>query len=183
VGTVAGAVRSAGPARVAYLPGMAGPDLHPSLAPLAFLLGDWEGEGEGDYPTIDAFTYRERLTFSHGGRPFLTYLQLTEGPGGDPMHTETGYLRVAGPASGGGHAVEMVLAQPTGVAEVLTGLAVDHDVHLHSTRVALTPTAKRVDTTARRLRLHGGRLVVDLSMAAVGEPLTHHLHSELVPVA
>jgi len=161
---------------------MSGPELHPSLAPIGFLLGEWEGEGEGDYPTIDAFTFSERLTFAHTGRPFLTYLQRTQGPEGNPMHTETGYLRVTGPASGGGHAVEMVVAQPTGVSEVLAGVVVDHDLHVHSTSVVLTPTAKQVDSTARRLRLHGGRLVVDTSMAAMGEPLTHHLHSELVPV-
>jgi hypothetical protein len=163
---------------------MAGPELHPSLAPLAFLLGDWEGPGEGEYPTITSFAYRERLTFGHVGKPFVSYLQRTWAPDGSPMHTESGYLRVVGPAPQGqpGHVVELVLSMPTGVVEVLTGTVVDGDISLISTLVGLSPTAKRVDATERRIRLDSGVLVVDTAMAAVGEGLTHHLHSDLSPV-
>ena len=160
---------------------MAGPELHPSLTPLAFLVGDWAGEGAGDYPTITAFSFSEQLSFAHTGRPFLTYEQRTQGADGMPKHTESGYLRVIGPVDGG-HAVEMTVAQPTGVSEVLAGVAVGDDLHLHSATVGLTPTAKLVESTERRFRLRGGRLVVDTAMAAVGEPLTHHLHSELYPL-
>jgi hypothetical protein len=164
---------------------MAGPELHPSLAPIAFLLGEWEGPGEGEYPTIEPFTYTEHLTFGHVGKPFIAYLQRTRSADGSPMHTETGYLRVVGPAAGGtdGHAVEMVVAQPTGVTEVLTGVVQAAVITLDSAAVTLTPTAKRVDATNRELRHHDGVLVVELAMAAVGEPLTHHLRSELSPVA
>ena len=158
------------------------PELHPSLSPIAFLLGEWEGRGEGHYPTIDAFTFTERLTFAHVGKPFVSYLQRTHGAGGAPMHTEAGYLRVTGSAPGAeGHTVEMVVAQPTGVTEVLAGTVVDDDVRLHSHDIGLTPTAKVVTGVERRFRLHGSRLAVDTSMAAVGEPLTHHLSSELAP--
>jgi len=169
-------------AAVAYRPDMARPELNPSLAPLAFLVGDWAGEGEGDYPTIAAFTFAEQLSFAHTGRPFLTSVQHTQGPDGAPKHTETGFLRVTGPAPDGGHAVEMTVAHPTGITEVLAGVAVGDDLQLRSAAVALTPTAKQVDSIERRLRLHGGRLVVDTAMAAMGQPLTHHLHSELYPV-
>jgi hypothetical protein len=156
------------------------PELHPDLAPLAFLLGEWEGPGEGHYPTIEPFTFTEHLTFGHVGKPFVSYLQRTWSPDGGPMHTETGYLRAPGPSPDGrGHLVELVLSMPTGVAEVLTGTVVDGDIALTSTLVGLSPTAKRVDGTQRRFRLDGDRLVVDMAMAAVGEPMTHHLHSEL----
>jgi hypothetical protein len=154
------------------------PDLHPALEPVAFLLGEWEGPGEGHYPTIEPFTYTEHLTFGHVGKPFLTYQQRTWGPDGTGMHIETGYLRVTGPVAGG-HAAELVLSMPTGVVEVLAGTVIDEVIELASTVVGLSPTAKRVDATERRFRLDGSALVVDFTMAAVGEPMTHHLHSEL----
>jgi hypothetical protein len=96
------------------------------------------------------------------------------------MHIETGYLRIVGPEEAG-HAVELVLSMPSGVVEVLAGTVVDQDVTLASTLVGLAPTAKRVDATERRFRLDGGLLVVDMAMAAVGEPMTRHLHSDLLP--
>jgi hypothetical protein len=166
-----------------YRPSMAAPELHPSLSPIAFLLGEWEGSGRGEYPTIEPFSYTEHLTFGHVGKPFLAYLQRTWAPDGSPMHTETGYLRVVGPAPEGssGHAVEMLIAQPTGVTEVLTGTVDDNAVVLESTAVTLAPTAKRVDATTRTLRLDDGVLVVDMGMAAVGLPMTHHLRSDLSP--
>ncbi len=162
---------------------MAAASLDPALAPVAFLVGEWEGPGAGEYPTIDDFAYIERLTFAPGPKPFLTYLQRTRAADGSPMHTETGYVRVAGaPTEGEGFGVEMVIAQPTGVAEVLSGRVVDHDIELRSTTVALTPTAKSVEATTRRFQRDGDTLVVEFHMAAVGEPLTFHLRSELARV-
>ena len=38
---------------------------HPAVAPLAFLLCKWRGEGEGSFPTISSFRYGEELLFSH----------------------------------------------------------------------------------------------------------------------
>ena len=108
-------------------------------------------------------------------------MQRTQGPDGAPKHTETGFLRVTGPAPDGGHAVEMTVAHPTGIAEVLAGVAIGDDLQLRSAAVALTPTAKQVDSIERRLRLHGGRLVVDTAMAA-WTALTHHRTSEADPV-
>jgi hypothetical protein len=155
------------------------PELHPALAPVAFLLGEWEGPGEGEYPTITPFAYTEHLTFGHVGKPFLSYLQRTWAPDGSPMHAEAGYLRVPGPDADGGHAVELVLSMPSGVVEVLAGSVLDGDISLMSTQVGLAPTAKRVDATERRFRLEGELLVVDMGMAAVGQGMEHHLRSEL----
>src|SRR5437763_5530408 len=102
------------------------PGLHDDLASLAFLLGDWVGEGRGEYPTIDPFAYGEEVRFWHVGKPFLAYTQRTWNVDtGMAMHSEMGYWR---PRPVGG--VELVLAHPGGVVEVLEGVVDGHAVRL-----------------------------------------------------
>ena len=43
--------------------------MHPDLAPIAFLLGNWRGQGEGEYPGVEPFHYTEELSFEHVGDP------------------------------------------------------------------------------------------------------------------
>ena len=150
--------------------------LPPQLRPL---IGTWRGTGSGHYPTIDAFSYSEELTFRDVSKPFLVYQQRTWSPEGKPMHMETGFLR-----SPTATTVEFVLAQPTGHTELAEGpLTVSEDglvLDLQSQQVLVATSAKCVQTTARTYRLTKNQLSVDFSMAAVGVALTHHLHSDLV---
>jgi hypothetical protein len=152
--------------------------LHPDCAPLAGLLGTWRGRGAGEYPTIDPFEYVEEVTFGHVGKPFLVYAQRTRDAGDDrPLHAETGYWRPVAPRR-----VEVVLAHPTGVTELLGGaIAVGATtvLDLRTTAVTLTPTAKSVTELHRRFELDGDTLRYRVAMAAVGHPLTHHLEAEL----
>jgi hypothetical protein len=155
------------------------PALHPDVEALARLLGRWSGEGEGHYPTIEPFSYREEISFGHVGKPFLAYRQATvRVDTGMPAHAEMGYLRGTGPGR-----VELVMAHPTGVAEVAEGtveeLAGGLVLRLHSTSVTGTATAKEVLGIERSFTVAGDVLSYDLSMAAVGQPLQHHLHAEL----
>ncbi|MCW4464272.1 FABP family protein [Glutamicibacter sp. MNS18] len=148
---------------------------HPGLAAVAGLIGTWRGEGVGQYPTIDSFSYTEEVTFTDAGKPFLHYLQRTWSPAGAPMHTETGYLRVVE-----GTRVEFVLAQPTGQTELAEGSLVssaDGFTCLLASRIVNSASAKQVDATRRRLELAGDILTTHFAMAAVGVPLTHHLAS------
>lgn len=147
---------------------------------LALLVGTWSGEGAGEYPSIKPFAYREEVTFAAvPGKPFLVYRQSTVRLDTNlPAHSEVGYLRPIGDDG----RVELVLAHPTGLAELASGTAtVTPDgltLHLTAT-IHGTPTAKDVTAVERTITITADTLHYDLSMAAVGHPLTHHLTATL----
>ena len=154
--------------------------LHPALEPLADLVGSFEGDGVGDYPTIERFDYRERITFEHVGQPVLAYEQRTWHPvSGAPMHGERGYLRPADD----GH-VEFTIAHGFGITELQEGaLETDDDgrflLRLGSTRLGAASTAKAVGRVSRVLRFDADRVDYDLWMAYADVPETHHLAATL----
>lgn len=161
-----------------------GPELHPALAPLAGLVGTWRGGGEGSYPTIDDFAYTEEVTFAHVGKPFLAYTQKTrDAVTGAPLHAESGCLRAVGDGAG----LELVLAQPSGIVEILVapqparaaGDAGPLTLAFTCHHLATTPSAKDVTVDERTFVLDGDTLTYTMAMAAVGQPLTHHLSATL----
>lgn len=83
-------------------------DLPADLAPLAWLVGVWEGTGVIDYEAGErryAGEFVHRVSFSHDGGPYLNYSAsawiLPEGPGTEraPLLAEMGYWRLARPAT------------------------------------------------------------------------------------
>lgn len=159
--------------------------LHPALANLEPLLGTFTGDGEGHYPTIDDFRYREEVTFHHGGGPVIRYEQRTWQIDSDrPMHGEVGYLRPAG-----GDRVEFTLAHTFGITELQEGtLALRGPqgsslcLELSSTALGIATTAKPVRSVRRRFDLARHELTIDLWMAYQDVPDTHHLRSVLTRI-
>ncbi len=150
-------------------------ELHPACAPLAFLLGTWQGTGTGVYPTIEDFSYVEEVSFTHVGKPFVAYAQKTNDPGtGLPLHAEAGFLR---PRDDG--RIELILVQPSGIAESLEGTVEGRAVRLASTAVLGTGSAKPVTATERRFWAEGEVLHSSVAMAAMGLELQHHVVSEM----
>jgi len=159
------------------------PELHPDLAPVSFLLGRWEGAGVGGYPTIESFRFGQEITFSHIGKPFLIYTSRTwildeDGNLVRLSHTETGYWR---PQPDG--QIEVVLAQPTGIAEIYVGEISGTKVELSTDIVARTATAKEVTAGHRLYGLIGADLGWAFDMAAMGQPLQPHLSAQLKRVS
>lgn len=145
--------------------------LHPDVVHLAFLLGRWAGEGEGEYPTIEPFRYGEELTFSHVGKPFLAYAQRSWSlEDGRPLHAEMGYWKCSTP-----DLVEVVIAHPTGHSETSQGSIASRTVSLESVSITRTSSAKQVDKLVRHLEVEGDHLNYELKMAAVSQPLSVHL--------
>ncbi|MEU9181584.1 FABP family protein [Streptomyces sp. NPDC048550] len=157
-----------------------GPEPHPLLRPVLGLVGRWHGRGEGQYPTLERdFRYEQELVFSHDGRPFLRYearawLVDESGAAVRPAGREAGWWRVT-PDAG----LEVVLAHPTGIVETYVGTVSGTEIEIGTKDVALTPLAKEVTGTRRRYSLDGDLLTVVHDMAAVGQPLQHHLTTRL----
>ena len=157
----------------------AGPEPHPDLASLRFLLGRWEGAGVGGYPTIESFHFGQEINISHNGKPFLIYTSRSwllddEGVPGRPLGMETGFWR---PQPEG--KVEVLLAHPTGITEIYLGEVTGTKIEMATDIVARTASAKEVTAGHRLYGLVGADLAYAYDMAAVGQPLQPHLSAQL----
>jgi len=152
--------------------------LHGALAPLEFLIGTWRGVGVGGYPTIESFRFGQELTFSHAGKPVLSYTSrswLLDETGAvvRPGASESGFWRMTETG------LEVVLAHATGIAEIWVGDVTATRIELSTDVVARTSSAKEVTGGHRLYGLVEGDLLYAYDLAAVGHPLQAHLSARL----
>src|ERR1039457_4839795 len=125
----------------------AGPEPHPSLTPLLFLLGRWEGAGVVGYPTIESARFGQEISFSHNGKPFLIYQSGTwlldeAGNIGRPLSMEAGFWR---PQEDG--CLEVVLAHPTGITEIYLGEVAGTRIEMATDAVVRTSSRSEEHTS------------------------------------
>ena len=167
-------------------------DLPTPLAPLAWLIGRWEGAGVIGYPTMEEANFGQEIEFSHDGRPFLSYTSRmwrldAAGNQVEPLATETGYWRpVAPPADAEPETdntpstdLEVLIVHPTGICEIYLGRAKGPRIDLQTDLVARTVSAKEYTAATRLYGLVESDLLWALDMAAEGHPLQSHASARL----
>lgn len=160
-------------------------DLPAPLVPLAWIIGRWGGTGVVEYPTIERFRFEQEVEFGYrSGEAYLVYSSNAVLLDDDdqvvgPLARETGYWRVV-PEAG----VEVMLAHPTGIAELWVGELSGRRVELRTEVVARTETATPY-TAAHRLYgiVDDGDLAYAGDVAMYGRPLQSHSWAKLTRVA
>ena len=155
-------------------------NLHPNLHRFAWLLGGWQGAGEGDYPTIERFRFGQEVIFQQDGRPFMHYMSRSWIVDEDDNRVreaaqETGFLRCQEDGS-----VELLLSHNTGILELYHGQVDGAKLELTTDTVMRTETAKSYVAGSRLYGLVDGDLWFAMDMAAMGQPMQPHLWGKLV---
>uniref|UniRef100_A0A8C5MKG9 THAP domain containing 4 n=1 Tax=Leptobrachium leishanense TaxID=445787 RepID=A0A8C5MKG9_9ANUR len=153
------------------------PSLNPAVAPLAWMLGSWvsEQDGQGEFPTISSFQYKEEAVISHVGQPMLNFTFCASNPDtGKPLHRECGFIRI----KPGTNHVAFISAQNTGVVEIEEGEVQGEQLTISSHSISRISFAKEphVQQICRIFRLTpDGKLEQTVSMATNTQPLAPHL--------
>lgn len=155
------------------------PDLPRELAPLAWLIGRWEGAGVVGYPTIDSANFGQQVEVGHDGRPFLTWRSrswLLDDSGNQvrPLATELGFWRPLPDDE-----VELVLAHPTGIVELYHGTTSPAKIEVRTDGVLRSPQAREYNAAHRLYGYVNSSLMWAMDMAAGGQQMASHVSAEL----
>ena len=156
-------------------------NLPPALAPLAWLVGRWEGAGVLGYPTIESAHFGQEIVCSHDGRPFLqwqsrTWLLDDAGNQTRPLAVELGFWRVLQEGD-----IELLLSHPSGVLEMYVGHRdpAKPVLQMRTDGVLRSPAAKEYNAGSRMYGLVDSELFWAMDMAAVGQDLASHVSAQL----
>ncbi|MCL2483133.1 MAG: FABP family protein [Propionibacteriaceae bacterium] len=125
--------------------------LAPRLLGLAWMLGHWEGAGNGHHPGGEDFTYSVTADFTENGGSYLHYIMqwFSTDDQGRPVTSlgmETGFWR---PDPDGG--LEVLIVHPEGIAEIYVGTIEGAKIELTTDVVARTVSADISATGGHRL--------------------------------
>ncbi|WP_116114972.1 FABP family protein [Austwickia chelonae] len=155
--------------------------LQPVLAPLAWLVGRWEGAGVIGYPDMESVNFGQEIICSHDERAFLrwesrTWLLDDEGSQVRPLATELGFWRVLESGE-----IELLLSHPTGVVEMYAGQRDEQRpvVQLRTDGVMRSPESKEYNSATRMYGFVDSQLMWAMDMAARGYPLQSHASAKL----
>lgn len=148
---------------------------------LSLLVGEWSGEGRGEFPTIEPFEYLETLIFAGDHRPFLHYEEKAKRRNAGqadymPSHWESGFLRLLPTGE-----VELINTQSSGRLERLTGSLEETEtgliLRLQSTVFLNDP---RMVETSRTITVEGDRMHYTQAMYTTAvSTSTHHVEATL----
>lgn len=154
--------------------------LDPSLTALGWLVGRWEGTGNGTDHDGNSFEYEQRVEFAHNGGDYLYYASQVfllgdEGAQPVPLGMETGFWRPKPDAS-----LEVVLTSADGWVEVLVGKIQVTRIDLVTDAVVRTESAAVSHVAGQRL--YGkveGDLMYALDRATSDHQLRPHMWARL----
>lgn len=162
-------------------------DLPPSLVPLAWMEGRWEGAGVVGYDDVPERRFGQEVVLAHDGRGGLSYRSQSwyldeDGTPTEPMTSESGVWRTGDDGSGGVQ-VELLLTQPEGAVEIYLGRASGTKVELTTDLVARTSTSTERYTAGQRI--YGaveGDLLWALDVATPTTPMRSYASARLKKV-
>ena len=149
--------------------------LNPALTALGWLVGQWEGTGNGiDHEGKD-FTFEQRIEFNHNGDEYLYYVSQTflieDGKAGQPLGMESGFWRPKHDAS-----LEVVLTNSEGWTEILVGKIQVTRIDLQTDAVVRGESAKVTHSSGQRLY---GKVENDLMYALDRSTDIHELRPHM----
>jgi hypothetical protein len=151
------------------------PPLHPSLSPIAFLLGRWKGEALGLWSPESPISFRDEVVFGHVGKHYLTFRQQAWRRDGLASHGESGYLTIEGDGT-----ITWTIAEPTGIVEVHSGTVDGSRLEVRCAAIGRGPDATNVTAVERSVSVDGDELTYRIRIGMNGEPPAEHIEGRLL---